>query len=198
LPGLGNETATSNFGHSSARVPEWLHIGAYPHAFANCRRLGLRYETPATEHIRCRSGLEVGLIAMQKVVGSNPISRFFANPLHVGGSGSARVAETRSNHPLIGGRIGRADGGTPSRHRAAPSKPALTIIGNLHGDLMILGKLVEGQNVEKIALVSIFSVVPTHVRRREPLKRRLGLLEFTLIKSAAIVVNAIRSGRCPT
>jgi hypothetical protein len=25
------------------------------------------------------------LIAMQKVVGSNPISRFFANPLHVGG-----------------------------------------------------------------------------------------------------------------
>jgi hypothetical protein len=38
---------------------------------------------------------------MQKVVGSNPISRFFANPLHVGGLGSAWVAETRSNHPRI-------------------------------------------------------------------------------------------------
>ncbi len=36
---------------------------------------------------------------MQKVVGSNPISRFFANALHVGGSGSARVAETKWNHP---------------------------------------------------------------------------------------------------
>jgi len=27
------------------------------------------------------------LIAMQKVEGSNPFSRFFANPLHVGGLG---------------------------------------------------------------------------------------------------------------
>jgi hypothetical protein len=41
------------------------------------------------------------LIAMQKVVGSNPISRFFANPLHVGGLGSAQVAETKSNYPRI-------------------------------------------------------------------------------------------------
>jgi hypothetical protein len=38
---------------------------------------------------------------MQKVVGSNPISRFFVNALHVGGSGQARGAETRSNHPRI-------------------------------------------------------------------------------------------------
>ncbi|HET8863418.1 MAG TPA: hypothetical protein VFM94_09225 [Solirubrobacterales bacterium] len=38
---------------------------------------------------------------MQKVEGSNPFSRFFANPLHVGGSLSAQVAETRSNHPRI-------------------------------------------------------------------------------------------------
>ena len=30
------------------------------------------------------------LLAMQKVEGSNPFSRFFANPLHVGGLGSAR------------------------------------------------------------------------------------------------------------
>jgi hypothetical protein len=41
------------------------------------------------------------LIAMQKVEGSNPFSRFFANPLHVGGSGSARVAEPKWNHPRI-------------------------------------------------------------------------------------------------
>jgi hypothetical protein len=32
---------------------------------------------------------------MQKVVGSNPISRFFANALHVGGLDSAQVAETK-------------------------------------------------------------------------------------------------------
>ena len=32
---------------------------------------------------------------MQKVVGSNPISRFFGNPLHIGGSDSARVAESK-------------------------------------------------------------------------------------------------------
>jgi hypothetical protein len=38
---------------------------------------------------------------MQKVVGSNPISRFFANALHVGGVVSARIAETQWNHPRI-------------------------------------------------------------------------------------------------
>jgi hypothetical protein len=32
---------------------------------------------------------------MQKVVGSNPISRFFAIALHVGGSGSARVSRNK-------------------------------------------------------------------------------------------------------
>ena len=36
---------------------------------------------------------------MQKVVGSNPISRFFANPLHVGGSGPALVAEQDQTIP---------------------------------------------------------------------------------------------------
>jgi hypothetical protein len=34
---------------------------------------------------------------MQKVVGSNPISRFFANPLHVGELVSVQVAETKWN-----------------------------------------------------------------------------------------------------
>ncbi len=38
---------------------------------------------------------------MQKVVGSNPISRFFANALHVGGSVSAREPRTDWNHPEI-------------------------------------------------------------------------------------------------
>jgi hypothetical protein len=36
---------------------------------------------------------------MQKVEGSNPFSRFFANVLHVGGSGSAPEPETKWNHP---------------------------------------------------------------------------------------------------
>ncbi len=38
---------------------------------------------------------------MQKVEGSNPFSRFFGNPLHVGGLVSAWVAETKWNHPRI-------------------------------------------------------------------------------------------------
>jgi hypothetical protein len=38
---------------------------------------------------------------MQKVEGSNPFSRFFVNPLHVGGLVPARVAETKWNHPRI-------------------------------------------------------------------------------------------------
>ena len=33
---------------------------------------------------------------MQKVEGSNPFSRFFANALHVNGSGLAREPEIRS------------------------------------------------------------------------------------------------------
>jgi hypothetical protein len=41
----------------------------------------------------------MGVIAMQKVVGSNPISRFFTNALHVGGIGLARIAETKWTIP---------------------------------------------------------------------------------------------------
>jgi hypothetical protein len=68
-------------------VPEWPHIGAHPHAFPIRGRLRRHYEIPANEYIRRQSELEAGLIAMQKVVGSNPISRFFTNGLHVGGMG---------------------------------------------------------------------------------------------------------------
>jgi hypothetical protein len=38
---------------------------------------------------------------MQKVEGSNPFSRFFANVLHAGGLVPAMVAEQGSNHPRI-------------------------------------------------------------------------------------------------
>jgi hypothetical protein len=41
------------------------------------------------------------VIAMQKVVGSNPISRFFENALHVGISARARVSRINWNHPRI-------------------------------------------------------------------------------------------------
>jgi hypothetical protein len=61
------------FGHSRSRVPEWLHIGAYPHGIPYRGRLRRRYETPANRGIRCRAGSEIGPIAMQKVVGSNPL-----------------------------------------------------------------------------------------------------------------------------
>jgi hypothetical protein len=43
-------------------------------------RLQRRHEAPANENIRCRLGLEIGVVAMQKVEGSNPFSRFASNP----------------------------------------------------------------------------------------------------------------------
>lgn len=76
----GNQTASSNFGHSSARVPEWLHIGAYPHAFPDRARLRRRCEIPANKPIHYQLGSEIRLIAMQKVEGSNPFSRFSRIP----------------------------------------------------------------------------------------------------------------------
>ena len=38
---------------------------------------------------------------MQKVEGSNPFSRFFGNPLHVGGLVSAGEPRINWNHPRI-------------------------------------------------------------------------------------------------
>ena len=64
-------------------------------------RLRHRYKIPAIEDIHCRPRSKTGLIAMQKVEGSNPFSRFFLNPLHVGGLVPALAADTRSNHPRI-------------------------------------------------------------------------------------------------
>ena len=37
---------------------------------------------------------------MQKVVGSNPISRFEVNPLQIGTLLFAEIGEIESNHPL--------------------------------------------------------------------------------------------------
>jgi len=65
------------------------------------RFLRRHYEIPASCHIRSAWFTETGVVAMQKVVGSNPISRFFANHLHGGGSGPAQIAETKWNHPRI-------------------------------------------------------------------------------------------------
>ena len=62
-------------------------------------RLTSRYEIPASGHIHWPLVSEMGLIAMQKVVGSNPISRFFANPLHVGGSARAGNPESTGTIP---------------------------------------------------------------------------------------------------
>jgi hypothetical protein len=51
--------------------------GAYPRVRIRCRRLPARQcEGPASRHIRGVRLLEPGLIAMQKVEGSNPFSRF--------------------------------------------------------------------------------------------------------------------------
>jgi hypothetical protein len=43
-------------------------------------RLPRRYKTPARDHVRFALASETGVIAMQKVVGSNPISRFQEKP----------------------------------------------------------------------------------------------------------------------
>ena len=48
----------------------------------DCDHLRPHCETPANKPIRYRMGWEMGLIAMQKVVGSNPISRFYGVSRH--------------------------------------------------------------------------------------------------------------------
>jgi hypothetical protein len=57
-------------------------------------RGGLRhsYEIPANEHIRSPPGSKTVLIAMQKVEGSNPISRFASNPCKRASQPSRRLA----------------------------------------------------------------------------------------------------------
>jgi hypothetical protein len=63
-------------------------------------RLQRRHEAPANEHIRLLIGVEVGLIAMQKVEGSNPFSRFASNPLHFGRLDLPGENQTTPAYPL--------------------------------------------------------------------------------------------------
>jgi hypothetical protein len=71
------------------------------------------------------------VIAMQKVVGSNPISRFFENALHMGGSGSARGSRINWNHPRTSPlfqallRISAWNGPDARRFRRIPPRPYL-------------------------------------------------------------------------
>jgi hypothetical protein len=67
-------------------VPETPHIGAYPRALPDRDRLPRRDETPASDHILLPLVPKTGLIAMQKVEGSNPFSRFPTKPLQTGAS----------------------------------------------------------------------------------------------------------------
>jgi hypothetical protein len=57
-------------------VPETPHISAYLHIFTLDVRSSINHKIPANSLIDGHSSLVTSLIAMQKVVGSNPISRF--------------------------------------------------------------------------------------------------------------------------
>jgi hypothetical protein len=96
-----NQTATSDFGHFCAEVPKSLHIGAYPRVFLIGAFGGTITKSLQGCYIRGQRFSETGVIAMQKVVGSNPISRFFANCPHVGHSALAGENRTTSAYPSI-------------------------------------------------------------------------------------------------
>ena len=76
----------------SVHIPAYLPSGSRLPGFAKPPQMGI---------IRGRGSLVTLAIAMQKVEGSNPFSRFFANALHVGGLGSAREPRINWNHPRI-------------------------------------------------------------------------------------------------
>jgi hypothetical protein len=71
-------TALVDFGHFWPEVPETLHISAHPRistaASASC---AIR-KSPANWQVPIRESSKVRVVAMQKVEGSNPFSRFFA------------------------------------------------------------------------------------------------------------------------
>jgi hypothetical protein len=94
----GDQTATSSFGHFCAEVPKSLRIGAYPRISLIDASCGTYYETPASCDIRGGRLSEIGVIAMQKVEGSSPFSRFASNPLQTGHSPLAREIETTLFH----------------------------------------------------------------------------------------------------
>jgi len=63
-------------GHFSPEVPECPHIGAYPSALSRRHRFPPIAKALQNSGRSRRGHPEDGFIAMQKVVGSNPISRF--------------------------------------------------------------------------------------------------------------------------
>src|SRR3954454_14750276 len=82
---------------TSGRMAACRRISAHIRDLGRLQRL---YEAPANEHIRYRSRLEPGLIAMQKVEGSNPISRSQEKPR----SGGCRANPGRDPHSRPGRR----------------------------------------------------------------------------------------------
>ena len=97
----GNQTALLDFRHSGRGVPETLLIGAYLRIFGQDERGLVNCKSPANE-------VDLGLQRIRDLPNCHAEGRgfeshqpLFANVLHVGGSGSAMAAETRSNHPRI-------------------------------------------------------------------------------------------------
>ncbi len=89
-----NRTTTPHLGHFCAEVPKSLHIAAYPRVLliaAVCHAAAKPLQAAVFQYPLVS---EMGLIAMQKVVGSNPISRFALNPLHLGHSALAGENQT--------------------------------------------------------------------------------------------------------
>jgi hypothetical protein len=82
---------------TSARIAAYRRISA---RIADRGCSPRRCETPASCHFRDAQISETGLIAMQKVVGSNPISRFTSIPLHFGRLAFAGENETTPAYRL--------------------------------------------------------------------------------------------------
>lgn len=97
----GNQTTISDFGHSCARVPETPHIAAYPRVWLAGAVPPRHQKIPADRYIRSARLLETGLIAMQKVVGSNPISRLQRSRPSAGISSFATADRPHGERPKI-------------------------------------------------------------------------------------------------
>ena len=98
---------------------------------------------------------------MQKVVGSNPISRFFANALHVGGSGSALEPETAISADSALHWSRRRGSGWAARYRCPMAQERITVDPNRMRGLpsirdtrvivsAVLGQLAAGASVDEL------------------------------------------------
>jgi hypothetical protein len=66
------------------KFPKTPHIGVYPRPSAAAIASCSAQESPANRSFLARNPPGAGVVAMQKVEGSNPFSRFASNPLHLG------------------------------------------------------------------------------------------------------------------